>query len=65
MESDSEKEARQIVKELRGQAEEEKVENNRLTALLGGGAKQVAKRNAYQEAAEMIEERILSDRSER
>jgi len=59
MESTCKEKVRQIIKELREQAEEEKIGNNRLSGLLTGTAKHVAKQNAYEEAADMLEKRIL------
>lgn len=59
MGNECKEEVRQIIKELRGQAEGENLENNRLSGLFGGAAKHMAKQNAYEEAAEMLEERIL------
>lgn len=60
--TECEAEVRQIVEELRGRAEDEKLENNRLSGLLGGTSTHLAKQNAYEEAAEMLEERILEAR---
>lgn len=52
-------EVQQIVEELRGKADDESLSNNILTGLFGSSATHLAKQNAYEEAAEMLEERIL------